>query len=764
MNPFKISLTFIVLLAVLSSKSNCQETPWQNIGPYMGYVHCMAMDTSHADTVYAGTPTGVYKSVDGAETWTKTSLTDFEINALKISPNNPNLLIASSDTIVYKSEDYGETWDEIWRSELTIGAIAIDPADDLSIWAGVNVSGYKVYTQNLYHTEDGGDNWEAVAWGEEETKLQSVLSIHFDHSNESVMYVCGWGDTYHVDGGIFVSNDKGKTWTNHRPGGCSSNNVLAVATTAEGYEPHAAYILVSACSLDKKLFKSLDNGVSWEELEPASTDYIDRFAYVMEFDPEPGDRNRLYFGGNYKSEASIMAYNIEAETWHYLPGTPLYNPTSLLMHPKVWYMGFKRDGVFRAAETDTSWVSKIKGMTDVKTYDVMTYPNDGDKIQAAIEGSLAKTTDGGNTWELTDNSYGRLALNPLDTSIIYAGAVSSYLPNPVDSYYGYKSINGGDSWSSKKLFTRGGLVEYGYTFRTGDILVFPDNPDHILFGVDGGSGAGEGLFRSINGGDSWVREFSTGVTPIALDPANHDIVYLGTTKPGAVHRSINGGQSWDPLGGLAYIISDLGIDINGQVVAATSDGLFKWDGNETWSLVPGFPEISTTAIAIDNRPALPVYYVGTEEQGVFVSEDGGSTWDSFNEGLKKSNITRLRLTDSSPRNLYAGTEDGGVWKTTLKKDATSIRILKEPEISLSIFPNPNDGTFSITSNADSELRGEIKIINLLGKIVYADNSFYVSPGSAQVINLDNVSPGNYVLVFTNNSFTINKKVIISSTR
>lgn len=762
MNPFKIPLTFIVLLVVLSSKSYGQETPWQNIGPFMGYVLCMAMDTTHSDTVYAGTPTGVYKSVDGAENWIKTSLTDFEINNLEISFSNPGLLIASSDSIVYKSEDCGDTWAEIWRSEKTIGAIAIDPSDDLSIWVGINV-GLTGYTENLYHTTDGGENWEAVSWGEEETKLQNLLDIHFDRSDASVMYVCGWGDTYHVDGGLFVSNDKGKTWTNHRPGGCSSNNVLTVATTEAGYEPHAAYVLVSACSLDKKLFKSLDYGVTWEECEPATTDYIDRFAYIMEFDPKYP--KWLYFGGNYKSEASIIAFNIEAESWHYLPGSPLYYPTSLLMNSEVWYMGFKGDGVFRwDDDKDTSWVAKVTGMTDVKAYDIMTYPGDPDKIMAAIEGSLAKTSNGGETWDLTNKSYGALALNPNDTNIIYAGAVSTYLPNWTDSYAGYKSINGGDSWSSKKLFTRGGLAEYGYTFRTGDILVFPDDPDVLLFGVDGGSGAGEGLFRSINGGESWEREFSTGVTPIAMDPGNHDIVYLGTTKPGAVHRSENGGQSWDPIGGLAYIIEDLGININGQVMAATSDGLFKWDGVDTWSLVPGFPETSTTAIAIDNIPATPVYYVGTEAQGVYISEDGGDTWSSFNHGLNKSNITRLRLTDSNPRNLYAGTEDGGVWVTTLKKEVTAVPTLQEPEISFSIFPNPNSGIFSIITSSDAGLKGRLKIVNLLGEVVYSRNNIELGSNNAHEVSVGNIAPGNYILVFTNNKLTINKKVIITGRR
>ncbi len=759
MKRFYFQLALFIFPVIFITKVNSQNIPWKNIGPFMGYINCMAMDTLRADTVYAGTPTGIYKSEDGAENWFKTSLNDVEINCLTISQNNPGLLIASSDSIVYKSDDFGETWNENWKSEITIGAIAIDPENDLSIWVGIDV-GWSDNIENLYHSGDGGETWEAVPWDKEDEnrKLNSIISIHFDRSNESIIYVCGYGNFEGSDQGLFVSSDKGESWKNHKLGGCSNSHGLAVSSTPKGYEPHTAFVLVEACSIAEKLFKSLDYGNTWTEIDMPETDYIGGNPRVMEIDPV--NPEWLNFGGNYKSEASIVAFNIEAETWHYYPGTPFSYPSSLLMNSTIWYMGFKRDGVFRwDDDKDTAFVAKIAGMTDMKVYDIMTYPDNQNKTLAAIEGSLAKTNNGGETWDLIDKSFGALALHPKDTSMIYAGVVSSYLPNPVDSYYGYKSMNGGDSWSGYKLFTRGGLAEYGYTFRTGDILISPDDPEIILFGVDGGGGAGEGLFRNINGGDSWTREFSTGVSPIAMDPGNHDILYLGTTKSGSVHRSEDGGQSWNPIGGQADIISDLGVDINGQVMAATSEGLLIWDGSETWSVVPAFEDIYTKAIVIDNRPALPVYYVGTEKQGVFVSADGGTTWDSFNEGLKKSNITRLRLTDSNPRNLYAGTEDGGVWVTTLKKETTAVSILHNPEISFNIFPNPNNGTFNIITDCNSELKGNLKIINFLGEIIYLNSNVRIGSKKAYEISIDKVTPGNYVLTFTDDKLMINRKVI-----
>lgn len=762
-----IHLTLSVFLAILSAKANCQDNSWQNIGPYMGYINSMAMDNAYPDTLYACCPYGIYKSVDGAETWIKTSLTDIAINSVIVSQISPNILIANNDSSIYKSENYGETWNEIWRSERTIGAIAIDPFDDLSIWAGVNI-GITGYSDNLFHTKNGGTVWESVSWGAEETKLQSVLSINFDQSNDSVMYVCGWGDTYHVDGGLFVSNDKGKTWTNHRLGLCSTNNGLAIASTPKGYEPHAVFVLVNACKTYKQLFKSLDYGITWDELEMLTyqditlqRDYIDDSPNVMAINP--ASPKWLIFGANYKSIASLIAYDIEKDSWHYYPETPLRNPTSLLMHTNVWYLSFNNDGVFRYSDIDSTWVMKNQGMNDVEIFDLISYPNDPDKILAAIDGSLAKTYDAGKTWSKINSSFHAIALNMQDTSMIFAGNGPKNYPNFMDPFYCYESTNGADSWEGHKIFTRGGLSDFGYTMWTGDILIFPDNSDRILVGVDGGGGCGEGLYMSTDIGDSWDKKFSTGVSTIAMDPINSEIIYLGTTNLGYVYRSENSGVSWTKISsGFVSSVWDLSIDKNNQVFAATSSGLYKWEGNENWSLVQGFPETNTTSIIIDNHPEVPVYYAGTESHGIIMSDNNGATWASFNKGLNKLNVTALRMNDSYPRNLYAGTKDGGIWMTMLKGNASFTSIFHEPKISFNIFPNPNDGNFSIIVDGNSEIKGNLKIINILGEVVYFKSNIKINPPKAYEVCIGNVPTGNYILVFTDSKISINKKVLIKN--
>lgn len=773
MNLFKIPLTFSVLLAVLSSKSFGQETPWQNIGPWMGYINCMAVDSANSDTLYAGTLHGVYKSVDCAENWVKTSMAGIEINALEISKSNSNVLIASSDSMVYKSEDYGENWTVIFQSERTIGAIAIDPVNSSSLWAGVDVSGYQEYERNLYHSPDGGDSWQSVAFprhvnalGEEqeEMKLDLIRSIRFDPSNDSVIYVIGNNDSFHIsNGGVFISKDLGATWINYKmmSSKTSDDDVLAVAATPAGYDPRTVFVLVNDGYIDKKLFKSHDFGDSWEEIGTPGTDYIDKSGKVMEVDPD--FPNWVYFGGNYKGEASVLAYDAEQDSWHYFPDSPLKNPSSFLMHPDFWCLSFENGGSYLWGTGDTSWVEKNLGMNDVRILDLVSNPKDPEKIFAALEGKLAKTSDGGDQWSITNISFNTLAICKDDTSFLLAGTAPGGFLNNMDPFYYYQSENGGISWIRKQLFSVNGPVGYSFKLWTGDILLYPNDPGKYIFGTDGGGG-GTGIRITMDGGSSWLINFGTGVSTLAQDPTNEEIVYLGTSDPGYVHRSAEDGKNWEKISpdDFVDIVWDIEVDKQSQVFAATSSGLHKWEGGTNWSLLPGIPEISITAMAIDNHSATPVYYVGTEEQGVFLSEDGGLTWENFNLGLGGMNITNLRINDSFPRKLYAGTKDKGIWITTLQQSSTFSREIQVQEITISVFPNPSNGIFSIASNAESGLSGEIKIINLLGKVVYANAHLDLSPGSPRLISLDNMAAGQYVLLFKSDEITLKNKLIIFS--
>ena len=101
---------------------------------------------------------------------------------------------------------------------------------------------------------------------------------------------------------------------------------------------------------------------------------------------------------------------------------------------------------------------------------------------------------------------------------------------------------------------------------------------------------------------------------------------------------------------------------------AASDGFWRWDGSD-WATLSGLPTDDITALAIDRSTNQERVYVGTKDQGVFVSSDGGGTWITFNKGLKNLTITELSLSGNSAKMLYASTAYGGVWSRNLSSGA-----------------------------------------------------------------------------------------------
>jgi hypothetical protein len=66
------------------------------------------------------------------------------------------------------------------------------------------------------------------------------------------------------------------------------------------------------------------------------------------------------------------------------------------------------------------------------------------------------------------------------------------------------------------------------------------------------------------------------------------------------------------------------------------------------------------ALAID--PATPTtLYAGTEYGGVFKSTNGGGNWGAFNTGLTATPVWALATDPQTPTTLYAGTSGGGVF-------------------------------------------------------------------------------------------------------
>lgn len=122
-------------------------------------VTSIAVDPYEPDTVYAATLSGLYKTSDAAQTWTRigASLADQMIVTMLLDRSRPGVIYITGRDGVHRSEDGGESWERINTGLVTtnVRAIAQSATDPKVFYAGTNGSG-------LYRSNDFGDTWESM--------------------------------------------------------------------------------------------------------------------------------------------------------------------------------------------------------------------------------------------------------------------------------------------------------------------------------------------------------------------------------------------------------------------------------------------------------------------------------------------------------------------------------------------------------------------------------------------------------------------------
>lgn len=147
---------------------------WQNIGPGGGgWIKALAVDPHNPMIVYAGCDVGgVFKSVDGGETWQTANqgLENDFINGIAIDPNDSQVVYAATPGGVHKSSDGGKSWTikrkgfpPVSRDDFSapVNTLAIAPDNSNILYAGIGPR--KPYdTGRFYKSIDAGESWFLV--------------------------------------------------------------------------------------------------------------------------------------------------------------------------------------------------------------------------------------------------------------------------------------------------------------------------------------------------------------------------------------------------------------------------------------------------------------------------------------------------------------------------------------------------------------------------------------------------------------------------
>lgn len=326
--------------------------------------------------------------------------------------------------------------------------------------------------------------------------------------------------------------------------------------------------------------------------------------------------------------------------------------------------------------------------------DIAIHPEDESTWYVAVgSGGVWKTENAGITWnpvfdEQSVYSTGCITIDPNNPSTIWLGTGENVGGRHVGYGDGiYRSTDGGTKWKNM------GLKESEHISK---IIVHPSNSDVVMVAVQGplwDKGGERGFYKTTDGGESWKRTLGndewTGVTEIAIDPRNPDVLYAATWDrhrnvaaymgggPGTgLHRSTDGGETWTELkeGLPSSNMGKIGLAISPQnpdVLYAAIEldqregAVYKSeDRGSTWT------KQSETVSGATGPHYYQELYASPHQEGrlylmdvrVQISEDGGKTFRRMKEEHKHSDNHAMAFKEDDPNYLLFGT-DGGLYES-----------------------------------------------------------------------------------------------------
>ena len=540
---------------------------------------------------------GVFRTTNGGTTWQKVLFVNDRTGAADIAmdPSNPQVLFATTWEVLrtpwgitstgpgsglYKSTDGGDTWSRLTSGlpASTLGKIGVtvSPANPQRVWATVEADD----KGGIYRSDDGGRTWQLLNDGFNMTSRQYYYGhIFADPLDANTVYTfCA---KY-----FYKSVDGGRTYNE-------------VQTPHGDYhdlwiDPKDSRRMVNGS--DGGAAVTFNGGRTWSSLDNQPT------AQFYAVATDNGAPYRIYGSQQDNSTVSIASRTsgagITESDWHPVAGGESGYVAPTASNPPVVfggsYFGLMTRYDERTGETRnvTIWPDYNGGRTaaDMKyrfqwTYPILVSPHDGAMVYAAAQ-VVFRSGNSGQSWEaispdLTRNDKAKqnggrleeyystiftLAESPREKGVIWAGS---------DDGLVHVTRNGGRDWRNVtppavQPFTRVNIIEAS-----------PHDPGTAYVAANRYQldDARPYLYKTTDFGRSWQpivaglpeRSF---VRTVREDPTRKDLLFAGTES--GVHYSLDGGIRWQPLQLNMPVVPITDLAIKNDDLIASTQGRAFW--------------------------------------------------------------------------------------------------------------------------------------------------------------------------------------------
>lgn len=559
-----------------------------------------------------------------------------------------------------------QTWRAMGPPGGDVRSLAADPSDPRRLYLGTTDG-------HVFRSVDAGEHWELA--GRAGARQDGVLTaLVVDPRGAHVLYAATWTLDPHAGGGVFRSEDDGRTWYAVGLAGkavralalAPSKPSVLVAGALDGVYrslnagrpggPERAWERISpegdeelrnvdSVAIDPRNpeviyagtyhlpWKTIDGGRHWQSIHEGMIDDSD----VMSIFVDRANPNRIYASacsGIYRSDNS-------GGLWRKIQGIPYTARRTLVIrqdarHPQVVYAG-TTEGLWKTANAGVSW-QRLTPASWVINALVIDEAQPERVVIGTEQLGMLRSEDGGKTFRAANDGFNHrqivsLALDPDRPTRVLA--VLTNAPEPV-----LATDDGGRTW-----------LPLGPGLKTESLRRVYASPDGWWAALERG-----GLMRYDKGKNVWLRAgIFTGVIP--EETSRRDDSAKGRRKK-APARS--GPQP------LAQVVNDMAFAENVWFAATEETLLVSQDRGATWSPLPLGPVNLPTRSVRASRDGKKLWVVSL--RGMVFSLDGGKTWAWRDLPREAGGALRLDTADeqtflaTAAHALYISRDAGRTWQ------------------------------------------------------------------------------------------------------